>query len=197
MNRRGYRNNSCESGGRFLNSEKQEILSRLSSAVFNFSRSLNPGFIPACGADIAFAKTVARDRTDIASVGGKITAPGGTLVAGDPVFGQGDYIARVLLTALKFDPLMRSTAIIRCSPDLVRKSDELFFETCYFDPEKEPPGISTMDWGVASCCRDGVPDVVYDTGSERSEPLARFFGEDPVEVVNNIIMVTGRIIDAH
>ncbi|HTY14367.1 MAG TPA: thiamine-phosphate synthase family protein [Methanoregulaceae archaeon] len=180
-----------------VNSEKQEILSRLSSAVSDFSRSLSPGYIPGCGADIAFAKTVARDETDIASVGGKITAPGGALVAGDPVFGQGGDTAKILLTAMKFDPLMRSTAIIRCSPDLVRKLDELFFETCFFNPEKEPPGISTMDWGVASCCRNGVPDVIYNTGSQRFEPIARFFGEDPVEVVNSIIMVTGRIIDAH
>jgi thiamine-phosphate diphosphorylase len=165
--------------------------------VASFSRSVDPGFIPGRGAVIAFAKTVARDMTDIATVSGMITAPGGTLVAGDPVFGQGGYTAKVLLSAMKFDPLMRSTAIIRCSPILVRKLDELFFETCYFNPDKEPPGISTMDWGVASCCRDGVPDVIYDTGSGQFEPVARFFGEDPVEVVNNIIMVTGRIIDAH
>jgi len=181
----------------FVNSEKQEILSRLSSALSNLARSLPGEFIPGCGADIAFAKTVARDKADIASVGGRITAPDGALVAGDPAFGLGGDTAKVLLTAMKFDPLMRSTAIIRSSGDLERKLDELFFETCCFDPEKEPPGISTMDWGVASCCRNGVPDVIYNTGSQRFEPIARFFGEDPVEVVNSIIMVTGRIIDAH
>jgi thiamine-phosphate diphosphorylase len=180
-----------------MNSEKQAILSELSSALSNLSRFVSPAFIPGSCGDIAFAKAVARDRNDVASIKGGITACEGLLVAGDPVFGEGGYTAKVLLTAMKFDPLMRSTGIIRCTPELVRKIDELFFESCCFNPDKEPEGISTMDWGVASCCRRGVPDVVYSTGSARREPIARFFGEDPGEVVNNIIMVTGRIIDAH
>lgn len=180
-----------------MNGEKPEILSKLSSALFCLSRSMSPEFIPGCGADIAFAKSVARDRNDIASVRGRITAPEGSLIAGEPAFGEGGYAAKVLLTALKFDPLMRSTGIIRCTPGMVRKFDELFFETCCFNPAKEPVGISTMDWGVASCCRHGVPDVIYSPGSGGHEPIARFFGEDPGQVVNNIIMVTGRIIDAH
>jgi thiamine-phosphate diphosphorylase len=180
-----------------MNSEKQEILSDLSSALSNLSRLLNPAFIPGSCGDIAFAKAVARDRDDVASVRGGITERGGLLIAGDPVFGEGGYTAKVLLTAIKFDPLMRSTGIIRCTPELVLKIDELFFESCCFNPEKEPAGISTMDWGVASCCRHGVPDVIYSSGSGEREPIARFFGEDPGEVVNNIIMVTGRIIDAH
>ncbi|HVP95259.1 MAG TPA: thiamine-phosphate synthase family protein [Methanoregulaceae archaeon] len=180
-----------------MNSERQEMLTTLSTALSNFTRSVSPQFIPGNGADIAYAKAVARDKGDIVSVRGRITAPKGSLIAGDPAFGEGGYTAKVLLTALKFDPLMRSTAIIRCTPVLIRKLDELFFEICSFNPDKEPAGISTMDWGVASCCRHGVPDVVYNSGSGTREAIARFFGEDPCEVVNNIIMVTGRIIDAH
>lgn len=126
-----------------MNGEKPEILSKLSSALFCLSRSISPEFIPGCGADIAFAKSVARDRNDIASVRGRITAPEGSLIAGEPAFGEGGYAAKVLLTALKFDPLMRSTGIIRCTPGMVRKFDELFFETCCFNPAKEPVGIST------------------------------------------------------
>ena len=51
-----------------------------------------------------------------------------------------------------------------------------------------------MDWGIASCCREGVPDVCYDTGSAGKEGIIRLFAEDPVDVTNNIIMISNRII---
>jgi hydroxymethylpyrimidine/phosphomethylpyrimidine kinase len=52
-----------------------------------------------------------------------------------------------------------------------------------------------MDWGVASCCKDGVPDVCYDSGGAGKEGIIRFFAEDPVDVSNNIIMISNRIIN--
>jgi hydroxymethylpyrimidine/phosphomethylpyrimidine kinase len=72
--------------------------------------------------------------------------------------------------------------------------ESLLLECTSFDPASESPGISTMDWGVASCCKEGIPDVCYDYGGEGKEALIRFFGEDPIDVTNNIIMISNRII---
>jgi hydroxymethylpyrimidine/phosphomethylpyrimidine kinase len=52
-----------------------------------------------------------------------------------------------------------------------------------------------MDWGVASCCKEGVPDVCYETGETGKEGIFRFFAEDPIDVTNNIIMISNRIIN--
>jgi thiamine-phosphate diphosphorylase len=178
--------------------EKQIIISKLTSAISTLASSLHRDFIPGSGADIAYAKAGARDLHDIATTGGGIRVINDEVCRpGEVVFGAGGLPARVLLTAMKFDPRVRSVGIIRCTPWVVRMLDELFFESCSFDPRKEPKGISTMDWGVALCCRNGVPDVIYNYGAEDREAIVRFFGEEPGEVANNIIMVSARIIDAH
>jgi hydroxymethylpyrimidine/phosphomethylpyrimidine kinase len=50
-----------------------------------------------------------------------------------------------------------------------------------------------MDWGVASCCREGVPDVIYDRGAVGKEPMIRVLGEDPVTIAHNILKLSNRI----
>jgi hydroxymethylpyrimidine/phosphomethylpyrimidine kinase len=72
--------------------------------------------------------------------------------------------------------------------------ENLLFECSSFDRTKAPPGIRTIDWGVASCCKDGVPDVCYDYGGSEKEAIFRIFGEKPIDVANNIIMISNRII---
>ena len=90
--------------------------------------------------------------------------------------------------------LFRSAANIRYSQENVSLLDDMLLEVCSFDRTKEPPGIRTMDWGVASCCRSGVPDVIYDRGGMGKEPMIRILGEDPEVIVNNIIKLSARII---
>jgi len=114
--------------------------------------------------------------------------------SGSCAFGADEEISRIVLTAMKFDPVMRSAAILRYSPAVISVLEDMFLECRSFDPGGEPPGISTMDWGVASCCRDGVPDVIFDRGTREDEPRIRLFGEDSLDVSNNIIMLSNRII---
>jgi hydroxymethylpyrimidine/phosphomethylpyrimidine kinase len=90
---------------------------------------------------------------------------------------------------MKFDPDIRSVATIRCTPGILLIIEDLMLETCSFDGKKAPPGTRTMDWGFASCCRSGVPDVIFDRGASRSEPLAWVLGQDPREVA----AIIGRI----
>jgi hydroxymethylpyrimidine/phosphomethylpyrimidine kinase len=95
---------------------------------------------------------------------------------------------------MKFDPVIRSAGVIRYDPGTIRICEDLFFEICQFDRGQEPPGIRTMEWGVASCCREGIPDVVYDRGAMGKEALIRFLGENPLVVANNIIKVSARMM---
>jgi hydroxymethylpyrimidine/phosphomethylpyrimidine kinase len=101
----------------------------------------------------------------------------------------------MILTAMRFDPAMRSAATLRCTPPIFNCLESLFFEVCTFDPAKEPPAITTMDWGVASCCRKGVPDVIANKPSAGRPALLRFFGEVPPDVATNIIMLSNRVIN--
>ncbi len=79
--------------------------------------------------------------------------------------------------------------------NLLKSMESLFLECTPIKSYDGATGVSTMDWNVASCCREGVPDVCYPYRAGGNEPLAILFGEDPLDVTNNIIMISNRIIN--
>jgi thiamine-phosphate diphosphorylase len=176
--------------------ERAAVLEQLESAVSQLVGPTDPRLIPSDGLRIVYAIRGARDPGGIAGVSGGITYGGGSLSRGGPVaFGADETGARIVLTAMKFDPVVRAVAVLRYSPEVLTVLGQMFLECCSFDRVREPPGISTMDFGVASCCRDGVPDVIFDRGAPGKEPLVRLFGENPDAVANNIIILSNRILN--
>jgi hydroxymethylpyrimidine/phosphomethylpyrimidine kinase len=176
--------------------ERSDVLERLAQATVLLEQSLDVRLIPAKGANLAYAIRGARDKNGVAAVqGGIINENGKPHAAGPCAFGGDEDTARLVLTAMKFDPLMRSAATLRFSKNTLIVIESLLLECTSFDRTQEPPGISTMDWGVASCCKEGVPDVCYDYGGTGKEAIIRILGENPIDVTNNIIMISNRIIN--
>lgn len=174
--------------------EREEVLQVLRAAVEQLTQSLHPVLIPEVGTNITYALTGARTKEDVAAVDGRIVRSGGKSHPVGPVtFGASDHLARIVLTAMKFDPEIRSAANIKYTPEIIGVLDELFLEICSFDRNKEPPGTRTMDWGVAFCCKSGVPDIIYDTGAVGKEPMVRILGENPLDVANTMIKISNRI----
>ena len=172
------------------NDEKAGILQKLSDAASHLTGKIPESLIPSGGAQLAYARKGARDDTDIACVRGGLCPQYRDFDTCTVEFGGGGMIATVLLTVMKFDPRIRSAAIIACTPAAVKTMDTRFFETCSFDPRKEPPGLKTMDWGVAQCCRNGVPDAIYSRRTGDNEAVIRLFGEEPQGIANNILMLS-------
>lgn len=173
---------------------RDEVLSELNEGVRTLVRGMDARLIPEVGTNIAFALPGARIIGDVAAVEGRIVSLSGRVYPVGPVsFGASDHVARIVLTAMRFDPLVRCAANIRYSPDIIRVLEEMLLEVCSFDRSAEPPGVKTMDWGVASCCREGVPDVIYDLGAVGKEAMIRLLGEDPGIVVKNILKVSARM----
>ncbi len=176
--------------------ERSDVLEKLTAAAALLERSMDIRLIPKKGSRLAYAINGARDKNGVAAVqGGIIQEHGKPHAAGPCAFGADEDIARIVLTVMKFDPHMRCVATLRFSRNILLVIESLLLECTSFDPVSEPPGISTMDWGVASCCKQGVPDVCYDTGGKGKEAIIRLFGEDPIDVSNNIIMISNRIIN--
>jgi hydroxymethylpyrimidine/phosphomethylpyrimidine kinase len=94
---------------------------------------------------------------------------------------------------MRTDPEIRSAAVIGYSAAAIAILEDLLLEICEFDRAREAPGVSTMDWGVASCCREGVPDVIFDRGAQGREPLIRILGEEPVSIAQTIVAVSHRV----
>jgi hydroxymethylpyrimidine/phosphomethylpyrimidine kinase len=175
--------------------ERNDVVDRLAQAVALIEWSLDRRLVPEHGVSIGYAIRGARDSNGVAAVQGGIMA-GGTKprAAGPCGFGMDDGIARIILTAMKFDPLMRSAASIQFTGRArAVLEDDLFLECITCDPRQSPAGISTMDWGIASCCGEGVPDAIFRPGAGGDLALISLFGEDPVGIANNIIICSNRI----
>jgi hydroxymethylpyrimidine/phosphomethylpyrimidine kinase len=176
---------------------REAVLASLQAAVDQLGQTMHAGLIPEVGTNIAYALPDARERDDVAAVEGRIVRLGDRPFPVGPVaFGASDHIATVVLTAMRFDPSIRSAANIRYSPELIAVLEDLFLEICSFDRTREPPGVRTMDWGVAFCCKNGVPDIIFDRGAVGKEPMVRILAEKPADVaaiIGRISIRVGRI----
>jgi hydroxymethylpyrimidine/phosphomethylpyrimidine kinase len=173
---------------------REAVLATLQAAVDQLGQTMHAGLIPEVGTNIAFALPDARERDDVAAVEGRIVRLGDRPRPVGPVaFGASDHVATIVLTAMRFDRSIRSAANIRYSPELIGVLEDLCLEICSFDRGREPPGVRTMDWGVASCCRNGVPDVIFDRGAVGKEPMVRILAETPAAVAGIIGRVSARI----
>jgi predicted fused transcriptional regulator/phosphomethylpyrimidine kinase len=173
---------------------RETVLATLQAAVDQLERTMHAGLIPEVGTNIAYALPDARNKDDVAAVEGRIVRLGDRPQPVGPVsFGASDHVARIVLTVMKFDPGIRSAANIRYSPEIITVLEDLFLEMCSFDRGQEPPGTKTMDWGVAFCCKNGVPDIIFDRGAVGKEPMVRVIAENPAEVAGIIGRISTRI----
>jgi hydroxymethylpyrimidine/phosphomethylpyrimidine kinase len=175
--------------------ERGDLQKKLAEAVGLLTQSLDVRLIPPKGVQLGYSLRGARDKNGVAAVNGGIVAEHDRAhAAGTCGFGVDEDIARIILTAMRFDPDIRCAATLLGSTTLLNVIENLLLECRSFELANSPPGINTMDWGVASCCRDGVPDVCYPQLESGNESTFLFFGEDPIDVTNNIIMISNRII---
>jgi predicted fused transcriptional regulator/phosphomethylpyrimidine kinase len=174
--------------------EEEEVRGRLELAVKILAEEMSPSLVPEGGSDIGYALRGARTRDDVAGVkGGIVKKSRGVRPVGEVTFGAAEGVARVVLTAMRTDPGIRSAAVIGYSAAAIAILEDLLLEICEFDRAREPPGVSTMEWGVAFCCREGVPDVIFDRGAQGREPLIRILAEEPVSVAQTIVAVSHRV----
>lgn len=176
-------------------SERNSVLVQLENAVALVAPSMNPKLVSVAGTQIGYAIRGARDKNGIAAVGGRIRETSGAVQAGGScAFGTDEEIARVILTVMKFDSRRRCAALLRFSERALDILDEdLFLECVSYDASRAPPGISTMDWGIASCCKNEVPDVIFAVGPGAGAVPLILLAEEPAGVANNIIICSNRI----
>jgi hydroxymethylpyrimidine/phosphomethylpyrimidine kinase len=170
------------------------VLETLESAKNQLEKNLRGDLIPQEGMSFGYAIRGARDGGGIAAIEGGVHLSEGDIPAGGPcVFGSDEEISRIILTAMKFDPRVRSAAILAYSSrakEVLR--DDMFLASVSCESPVQP-GTSTMDWGIASCCKKGVPDVIFYREMDANRSRIIIFGEEPVDVLNNIIMCSNRI----
>lgn len=161
--------------------DQSEILRSLQKAhgkVLELPRYL----VPREGVTLAYAMKNPQTIKDIAVARGTSTG-----------FGVDEPIVRLLLTAVRFEPDIRAAGIIRHTEEIAQVVTETLKDICEYDPAAFPPGIPSMDWGVASCLRDGAPLALISKKSRNFEPTIKILGTTPEEVANRILIIGERL----
>jgi thiamine-phosphate diphosphorylase len=170
------------------------ILSRVSEAAQRVISEIPSFFSSGYSIRLGYARKKPSGAQDVAALppapycrdNGQYMVPG-------PLFGADLDIARDIITVMRFDPGIRSIGAIPFHPDLEEVCEEMMLDVGRYDPSRVSPSISTMNWGFASCCKDGVPDVIYATGIGGRDEWMYFLSEDPGGVATNILMCIARI----
>jgi hydroxymethylpyrimidine/phosphomethylpyrimidine kinase len=118
----------------------------------------------------------------------------GITAVADPMPGASRHIARIILTAMKYQSGMRSAMNIRYSPEIIRKCKTLRFRVASFDRADEPASVketegSSLSWGVDHVigAKGMIPDIIYDLGDRGKEPMVRVIGMNPIDVAGKVL----------
>jgi len=147
-------------------------------------------YIPEVGMNIGYAQTNAKTRKDICAIDGRIVkTQDGAMRCGKVCFGSSKHIASIILAAMAFNPNSRCALNIKYSKDNLKDCEKAGFSVGSFDRKYEPSTISsTMEWGTKDAITrlNRIPDVIYDTGATGKEPMIRFLGGAPKDIVDKI-----------
>jgi hydroxymethylpyrimidine/phosphomethylpyrimidine kinase len=179
----------------YLESEKYNVLSTLWEA-YKALRNIKgvSRVIPECRTNFVYALPEAEDIDSVAGFPGRITVVDDQLYAVSyPHYGASSHVARIVLTALRFDPTIRSAINLRYDEKLIEKAREKGLLLSMFDRSLEPRHISrvegrSLSWGVEYAIKAAhrVPDIIYDTGAVGKEPMIRVLGRTPFDIVDKI-----------
>ncbi|MFH1081033.1 MAG: bifunctional hydroxymethylpyrimidine kinase/phosphomethylpyrimidine kinase [Pseudomonadota bacterium] len=181
----------------FREISRYHCLAELKSALQRLLNEPCGGIIPEVQSNMGYALPDARTLEDVAAVPGRIIRVGERVgVLCEPAFGASRHIAKIILTAMRYDPEIRCAINIRFSEDIVRLCTVQGFRVDHFDRSGEPPDVreqegSSLEWGTNVVLSRGgaVPDMIFDRGDVGKEPMIRVLGTDPGDVVNKVLKV--------
>ncbi len=151
--------------------------------------------IPEVQSNLGYALPFAENEEEIAAFPGRIIGFGDSVhTLASPAFGASRHIARIILSAMRYDNTYRSAMNIRFGADIIKKCRQLKWHVASFDRREEPVSIKRIEgaslrWGVDMAVQNAskIPDVIYDRGDIGKEPIIRVLGRDPLEAVKKIL----------
>ena len=175
------------------------VISALEDAVGELSRSMDAGLIPEVGSNIAYALPDARDKDDVAAVQGRIVRLSGQPHPVGPVdFGASDHVARIVLTAMKFDP----GYTLRGKYPVYSRRSSGSLRICCWKPVHSIAGTSRPEhapWTGGSHSAAAPVSLMSSSiaGPVGREPMVRILGQDPEEVAAIIGRISNRLRVVH
>ncbi len=169
--------------------EELRIIEDLKEALSRLHDTLPVYFVPEVGINIGFALEKAETLDDVCALEGRLVRVGDRMGhLGGFKFGASKHIARIILTAMKFDSEIRSAMNIRYDESTIEACSNIGLTLGSFERKDEPKIASTMEWGCEMAIKElgKVPDIIYDKGGIGKEPMIRILGKNPAEVVDKL-----------
>ncbi len=176
--------------------QKSQVLFHLEQAARYFcSHPVRP-LIPEVQSNLVYALPYAQGHHEVAAFPGRIVALGeGATIVGCPRFGASRHVANIVLTAMSYNPSIRSAMNIRFDEAYLQIAQKKGLRIGEFSRAQEPKEIkskegSTLSWAVALVCKSlgYVPDIIADRGEVGKEPMIRILGPNPLEVVKKALL---------
>ncbi|MCG2881278.1 MAG: bifunctional hydroxymethylpyrimidine kinase/phosphomethylpyrimidine kinase [Vulcanisaeta sp.] len=184
-----------------LRAYKFDVLNEMSKAleIIEKNSELIGNYIPEVQSNLGYALPAhyAHDINDVAAIPGRIVRYlGKARPSGPPTFGASTHIARYILTAMKYDPEVRSAMNIKYDDAVIEAARKLGLVVSSYDRRQEPPEVKSREgasipWGTEQAIKavGRVPDIIYHPGDWGKEPEIVILGKSPVDVVNKLLMI--------
>ncbi|MDI3281264.1 MAG: isochorismatase family protein [Bacillota bacterium] len=181
------------------------VLANLRAAAQRLVQGPIAHLIPEVQSNLLMALPGARTADEVAAFPGRLVRYKNEVrVLGEPEFGASRYMARVVLAALSRRPDLRAAMNIRYSEEVIAACQELGFAVASFERADEPeefrrnPAYASLEWGTLHAIDEAlsqgrpVPEVIYDRGGWRLEPVVRVLGRDALEVAEKVLAIARR-----
>ncbi len=181
-------------GALFRQLQRGPHLERVQWAIEELKREEIGALIPEVQSNLGFALEGATGPEDVVGIPGRIIRNGSTIATlNAPEFGASQHVAKIVLTAMSFDPEKRAVMNIKFQEYFLDACKRLKMSVGSFDRAKEPKNVkqlegSSLEWGTRQAILDAgfVPDIIFDLGGQGKEEMIRVIAKDVEDLVGKI-----------
>ena len=183
-------------GIKITHKEISKIQKELSHSILDFQNIKNVSkLIPECQTNFVFSKDKPKTIKNVLGISGRLVKSGNNVIqAGELVFGGSQHVATAVIQVSKKFSKIRSAINIKYEPKIITNAKKHRMSVLSYDRKNESKKSkskenSSISWGITSCLKSDIPDIIYHKGDFGKEPMIIVFGATPTEVVRKIKMI--------
>lgn len=174
--------------------DRGPLLERMENAIEELKREGIGYLIPEVQSNMGFGLKGATGPGQVAAIPGRIIRDGdGIATLHGPRFGASQHVAKIVLTAMSFDPEKRAVMNLKFQQYFLDACKRLKMSIGSFERSREPKNVkqlegSSLEWGTRQAILDAgrVPDIIYDLGGQGKEEMIRVIARDVEDLVGKI-----------
>jgi len=187
---------SLGKGIKITHKEISKIQKELSHSILDFQNIKNVSkLIPECQTNFVFSKNKPKTIKNVLGISGRLVKSGNNVIqAGELVFGGSQHVATAVIQVSKKFSNIRSAINIKYEPKIISNAKKHKMLVLSYDRKNESKKSkskenSSISWGISSCLKSDIPDIIYHKGDFGKEAMIIVFGETPAEVVRKIKLI--------